>query len=255
MVRYTNRRRVRKTNRRVNRSINRYTRKSRLPNPLGARVLNTMKKLRLNFTYMIPIRNAIAVGAQIIPTTYCLNYPGIFVNQLGTRVTMGSIAGSAAPTNYPRFFGGNGAFDQYKVLRLKVAFMPSEQETRTSATNYDAVDSPGLVYVYRDYDDSANLSSEGNALNQGLKPKSFVLGKPIYWTMVQAPENRNKYLNAQSATIDFTNPQALSENNIANPAASFKTLLICGPQSANVGIVGRMYVTWDVIFRGIHADP
>lgn len=227
--------------------------KKLMRNPLGKSIANNNRKVRLSFSFIIPASTAAAASIQLRSLTFPLNYPGMYRDYAGTRAAISAGSGTAAPQNYSQFFGTNGVFDQYKVQALRFKFMPAEVSTITSTTDYDTVDIPSIIYRFNDNDDDNLMVNEPNALNYGAAPKHFSDGRAIYYTFYQKKENRNRWMNVAGI---LNNPGsagvAISEVGATAPAAGMKILFVINNGSATTTrFFGRVYVTWDVIFRGI----
>lgn len=226
-------------------------------NPLGRGITNEFRQMRLSISALIPVtilNNAIGSYARtqyIIP----LNYPTMYRDPSGTY---GQIPNFIS-TQWSHCFGDDALFDQYRVMGLYIKFAPSHVETAVSTAAYDINDTPSIVYQFNDIDDSSLVSipEESNFLNRGVLPQSYTVGKDVHFRFIQPKKNRNQWLNSQnySQSPDIPPGDNSEIQGFNQVHAAMKLMFVnAGTGAAVVGKMGRLYVKWDCIFRGVRPD-
>lgn len=247
--------------RRGKRATKRFRKRKIYKNPLGRGIPNSMRKFRANITAEIPIACAgTTLEAVMYPQVAVpLNFPTMATIYNGAAAaTYGQIttAGSQISSNWVKLIGEDTFFDEYRVLRLVCKFYPVTQITSTT-TYQQTHDDPYVMYHYNDLDDVGVIvtpSIEGKYLNEGAKTLSYIDGKPKGFIYRQLKSKKNRYLNS-AATLDYVPGTAVGAAGtpFENPFSSMKLMWPTHkPASSGVTYIGRLYVTWDCIFRGIN---
>lgn len=245
--------RSRRFNRKRGNKKRRFVRKRRMSNPLRMGIPNTQRKFAFQMQSIVDVGVAgagIAYAQYIFP----LNFPGMGVLDLG--------AGSAnyqtlpnLPDLYDYFFGNNvdNIWDQYKVQMLHVKFIPSWTTTLDS-NDYVTSPVPRVIYHYNDLDDyvlSVPATAELDYLDAGVQPKGFANARTLDFYLIQRNANRKFYLNSSNVRNARANvPSDTSDTPFPSPFASMK-LLIVTDANPTPSYIGRMYVTWHCIAKGL----
>jgi len=185
-----------------------------------------------------------------------LNYPGNWRN-----LNYGAVVGTygAMPVLPSQLVRLTNLFDQYKVNSLRVKFEPYNQAVQLNTALPDPFDTPLIAYNQNDVDDIAYLGSESALLSAGTKPRNFVDGRPKTFTFYQLKDMRNFWFNSGNLFMDITAAApAFTYSTLppANPQASMKFML---PNLSWAAFPGppfyyyRVYVTWDVTWRGVRS--
>lgn len=219
---------------------------------LSKGISNENRMFRCKIAGVIPITFAASLDTQLERNTFCLNYPLFYRKDDGTRQLMSVDSGTAVSTIWPKLLGVDPLFDLYKVLSLKVTFMPNSLPVTNNSTTFDVGDAPNIIYGYRDRDDDNLIDYERRALDLGIAPQSWLTKSAISWTYNQPSYNKG-WLNTQSFQDE---PLSQDQAGYSGLPAGLKTLMV-----ANMGIntggpyyVGRMYAQWDVMFKSINID-
>lgn len=229
-----------------------------MKNPLGSGISNQNRKLRIRFEGMVPVNLLNTAAGTIAATQYCfpLNFPTMHRNSAGTYVQIPNVITDV----WPKFFGAASIFDQYKVLGLRAKFMPSEVETIVSTAVYNIVDSPAVVYQVNDNDDVSLITGaasiiEAKYLNSGAMPRHYTDGRSVHFKYRQLPEKRKVW---RDTNVYAQDPGATPDAGDAVSEGTFGSMKICFVNvGSGVGVaanIGRLYVSWDVIFRGIFSN-
>jgi len=146
-------------------------------------------------------------------------------------------------------------FDVYRVISIKVIFIPFKQQISPTTTQ-DNFDESLLLYWYVDHDDINPLTGgpttiESKYQNEGRVPRSFANGKSI----AQSWKNpfQNHWFNC--AGIGLLPTQVNTPLADSTPPNPFKNLRIgiAQPTAAlSISFQGRIYVKYDMVFRGIN---
>lgn len=149
----------------------------------------------------------------------------------------------------------NAVYDEYKVHSLTVDFMAT-----ANCNGYDQIGgiSGGLppanvlnpyVYVEKDYDDDAVITSENRALIKG-KPHSI----NRFWRvkMRNSKTRLNKWLNTSNINSMSTIPVAAGTINDDLPKRSAMKIFI--PNVENALNFGSFFFTWDVTYHSLRTN-
>lgn len=232
--------------------------------PLAGRVPNSMRLFRSDIEAMIPVHLTDPIlGLNYYQICIPLNFPTMARNIGDTygQINTTNFPGSALTSVWPRFVGtvGSDMFDEYRVMRLVVKFVPVGLQTQTTTSNWPARDDPGVLYSYNDLDDTALLTApvEAKYMNNGAFPRSLKNG-PVYLEFRQKPELRKYYFNSQNVSLSpSTVLAAINQTQLAgipSPYASMKLLFPFDSELTTTQFIGRLYVRWECIFRGINSS-
>lgn len=227
------------------RRIRRFKRraKKRLPNPLGSRIQNTVRKCRFNITAYTSLSQAGAGAGGYADncTVFAINYPTYFRNALGTYGQM--------PNHSNLFIRAFNLFDMYKVNSIKIVYIPNEVNTLASGTNPDIVNAPTVMYGFKDIDDVSALASELFALNAGARAKNM--------SFTQTWIFRNKSPWKNTSDVGVVPGGAITSSNTPAGEQQYAGVKLYMPnlQYPPLGSTywfGRFYVTWDCMFKGVN---
>jgi len=248
MVRRIRKRNFKKKARRGNMIMTR-----RQGNPLSSKIPNTMKKypIKVQCYYDVTIAGGLSgiIDPQVIAS---LNYPGKGITYDGaTASTFGAIGISSNLRNY---FFVSSPFDEYRVVSLEMTYIPEYVTVSTNTVGYASPD-PQIMYIFRDNDDSQVVASPADQhfMNCGCKPLSTVTARQLTAKFTQLREKKKFWLNTGFWNIiQPTNNVTFAGVPFPDPMSSLK---LCWPtQAANAqSYIGRIYLTWNVIFRGINS--
>lgn len=235
--------------------LRRKARRKMFKNPLRRGPTNQDRLIRLSVdTYQTVLSPAVGVAGTLTyyQLGFPLNFPTMHRNNAGTytQITGSDTAISAA---WSRLFGATAIFDEYKVQSLEITFLPSHVDVIDSATAYDTVDVPSVVYMHRDYDDITQNTAplEAKFLNKGITPRVYTRGQKVKIKFNQLKENRNKYLNTGNySQTPSSNVTGESLSALSSLNGGVKCLWVTSGSVVG-GIIGRVYAKWDIIFRGL----
>lgn len=142
-------------------------------------------------------------------------------------------------------------FDMYQVQSLNVKFMPFADKVYTPTTQDNTAAFASTLSYVKDLDDSALISTNQIALNNGVIPRG--MNRSCSITYRQPKMGRSQWFNCQSY---LQNPAIVPDQGSVMPANSYRSLKVwCSNIPAAEGVLdvqGRFYVTWDVIFKGLN---
>lgn len=229
----------------------------RYSNPLGARIRNTARKFRCNFTFFVPVTTNNVAGFQFRQLVIPFNFPGMVRNYQATRTLWVNMTSAEQPANFtPHMFGTTAMFDQYKVQKITVRMYPAEQQVMQVTEDWPTADYSTIMYTMFDPDSDALMLNEQGYLNAGVSPFNLGPGRNVKRVFKQTRENRNKWLNTAAYNADPNDAATpISQTGINHPSASIKLgwYLHNGTQTV-AGHIGRLYVTYDVMFRALSGD-
>lgn len=201
-----------------------------------------------------------AGGLIFTPFNVMLNYPTMMINAAGTKGQLSNLLGNPfSNTNigpvWSRLLGANAIFDEYRVVKLSVRFVPQSVSTNTSVTNYPTVEQPEIMYVFHDYDDNTILANEAQALNDGIYGRSMARGKEITYNMYakkyQAVQGPNQWYNTSNYTIPVIDINNQGTPLPINSLGCLKFGMLFTLTAGANNYVGHLYFKWHCVFRGI----
>lgn len=204
--------------------------------------LSTFKKSNQSQIYKLhavcwqPIGNTTEV-VQSLRSSYMLNYPGFY---LGNGGSYGAIDNIPPILSKAMLF-----FHEYKVVSMKVRFEPNVVDTVASP-----IDVPNTVYMNPDYTEY-QLLTDSRALNAGLTPKCYSDGKTVSRTMKNHTNARKAWIRTPDVSTDPTTVVLSAETPVANSFGSVRCLWSQVNTTTNIG---RMYIEYNIIFRGVAQD-
>lgn len=235
-------------------------RKRRMINPLGRGIPNSRRKIRLDIEASFDVVAQAVAGRQLVQTYFPLNFPGNVVSDAGNFAgAYGNISslGAASTPTVSRILTqvATTLFDEYKVLRLVVRFIPDANVTRSSGVA-TANASNVVMMHYNDLDDISLLTTnvEAKYLSNGALPKSYGTSRQagIQFVFPQPKQKRSRYLNAGQILTQTPGTTVLSSATpFENPFSSMKILFVAQPPTAAQYWIGRVYAKWECIFKGI----
>lgn len=207
------------------------------------------KRNRFTKTRERPVNATITVSTDIYQSSgvvtpmnvaVMLEYVTIFYNGAYTFPT-------AVPNDFARY---NNLYDEYLVDSLEIHYMtacPAEYAADSNAYfSQPVANGSPWVYLERDYDDNALITTESQALNKG-KPHS--LFKSWKFKMRNEKNRRSNWLN----TSLITSPNAIpvGANTITDQIPKRSSIKMYIPYVSNNLYIGRMYCTWNVRYKSI----
>lgn len=189
---------------------------SKNPKNNKSRASAVIKRLRLNnFTFPQIIRGVVAdqkaSAVSSAAFSFFLNYPSYYRNDGGT----------IAQTTYVCTILANEqkTVDEYKVLELRLSYLPFLQNSLMVASYTTAAGNSGVtdvapawdpsMSVSLDLDDSGNLTSQGKALNSqaiGMHTRTGQSLKTLMTFPQVDPIEKMKWLNLQGIVPNVTTP-------------------------------------------------
>jgi hypothetical protein len=166
--------------------------------------------------------------------SYALNYPTYYTNSSATFAQLPNYS-----TTYTRAFA---FFNEYRVKRIIVRFEPNVVDTSVSSA-----DIPQSVYMERDLVDGS-LLNDTQALELGKVPKPFASGHTVSLSMI----NRSNANKLWFSTIAAPPPLSAPATNFATVIPdSYGSVKLYFPVVPIMVSIGRVYVEWDIEFRGV----
>lgn len=224
--------------------------------PLARGVSNSMRLFRSKIQAYVSVApdGVVAVSRYDFKSSYPLNFPGQYVNNSGTY-------GSISNTPGPLFLDGVSSmlarlmdtFDTYQVKSLRVDYMPAGIKTALVLSQSNGLAFSSTLSYVRDLDDVVLLASNQIALNNAIKPLS--MNSKSTFTYYQPKISKGQWFNCQS----FTNsPNAAPTQTSVMPENAYKSLKVwCSnipvSNTAAQDVLGRFYLTWDVVFKGLNS--
>jgi len=149
----------------------------------------------------------------------------------------------------------NAVYDEYKVHSLSVDYM-----TTVNCNGYDQIGGVSgsappanvlnpYIYVEKDYDDDAVITSETRALIKG-KPHS--INKYWHVKMRNSKTRLNKWLNTSNIASMAAIPVAGGTINDDIPKRSAMKLFI--PNVVNNTFLGSFFFTWDITYHSLRTN-
>lgn len=163
------------------------------------------------------------------------------------------ITSTASTTGLPNYTEFTNLFDQYRLNKLSIRFLPLRTETITGTTNSNACT---MYYTLADQDDIATPTSLGQLLqHQDLhvqvldKPFTIVFDKPRFQKFVQTLGAGNQP-GILSTPGEWINSSSSSGGSAVIYMPGFKFWIDTGGAAAVVGRVGFV-ATADLEFRAV----
>lgn len=213
-------------------------------------VINSLSQYRVSIMAWQPVvQNGLVAGGYADANyNYALHFPtnGLSSSVGGTYGQMSNI-----PQEYTRAFA---MFDEYRVNKLEIRYIPDEMDTHTSGTLPNVGDYPSIIYIYKDYDDIAGVPTEVSMLSAGTYPIQNTFKNVIKYTMYNP--NR-QWMNTAAITLqpgsnltgstDLIGPQTFASLKVYFPRQQY-------PAAGGTYYFGRIYAKWDVSFRGVRLN-
>lgn len=163
------------------------------------------------------------------------------------------ITSTASTTGFPNYTEFQNLFDQYRLRRLSIRFLPLRTETITGTTNSNACT---MYYTMADQDDIATPTSLGQLLqHQDLhvqvldKPFTIVFNRPRFPGIGQVLGSGSQPLQV-SGPDAWVNTSSSSGGSAALYIPGFKFWIDTGGAAAVVGRVGFV-ATAELEFRAV----
>jgi len=192
---------------------------------------------------------------------YPINFPGFFMISQDGGGTLPTAYGQTVnlPGYYSKFFGGGGGliFDIYYVHKMTIMYVPFVAFYETSGTS-SQTDESQFVMKYLDQDDVIPLNAsstviEAKFLEAGAFPVNVSQGKNHKWTWTNP--NQKQYYNC--AAVALAPGTTLTAETAPWPNC-FKSLRlgfrVPAAGSSVTVYYGRLYITYDIIFKGINMN-
>lgn len=227
-------------------------RKKRRQNPLGKNIPNHLRKYRCNIEVAIGV-NIVSAGAGIVQKgfTIAMNFPCCGRDDGGTvryPLTATGIFGTVFTSGV---YGATMAFfDEYKVMSLKCRFEPSYTQTLASSAEFPTGDETSYMYHINDNDDDALLTSESRALEEGVHPWNIAKNQnPLYHTFRQLKNYSRFWINTGNAAVAPGTATVGANTLPPQSYASVKFLTQITAGAAQSNFIGKLFLTWDCMFR------
>lgn len=188
-----------------------------------------------NRTYTCIVAATQSLGTTIAGNyafAFTLNHPTYWVNGAGTFQQMGGVT-----TAWARLIT---VFDMYKVLGLRVSFLPNFVDTASTST-----DIPAEIYLYHDRDDAATGGTDAINLQDGIRSRGLAIGKPQSFMIGQRANI--PYLNI--STIGVVGSTNVTQASVTMPS-NYESIKAYFPNLIANANYGRFFVQWIVRFSG-----
>jgi len=185
------------------------------------------------------IQNTMAT-TQTAANNYHLHAPTYSVTNAGTYGQMSNV-----PSAWTKCIA---LFDMYKVSKMKVTMFPVFVAVDGLDSTTNLADS--YMYLDRDHDDIALLTTEALALNNGLKPITCVAGKPISRSIYPVGNMKKQWLNTSSGFP--ASGTAAGAYGLLLPAVNYYACIktFC-PMVAPTSHICNFFIEWTVHFKTI----
>lgn len=211
----------------------------------------SIARIRTNTTeFACIIRGAVTdantggIGAQSY--SFFLNYPSYYRNASATIAQL--------PTISPLINDEKSVFDEYKVTKLTVKYMPwiNSQVRVSTAVAFTAPTDPTLVMSY-DYDDSANYASNAQAMGSQnaaiFSSVANVVGQRLPQIVMR---QKDKLVETQWLNFQAIIPSAAGSPDPNNPVKiSALKVRKFGYQLMNT-TEGTFYAEWTILLKGVY---
>lgn len=212
----------------------------------GFSIPNSIRTYNFKYQSVVPVVQAAGgvAGLSNWVSTFPINHPGY------NRISAGNVYGAIGTTSTAGDALFN-QFDKYKVIGMKVRFLPNEINTITNVATPDIVDACSVIYATLDLDDSVNITGESEALEAGSIQKSMQRSQRWYF------KNRGEgyvWRNCQNITMT---PSSVPTASVTPTISEFSSVKFIAPNLEHAAAggadyyFGRLYITWFVIFKGI----
>jgi len=149
----------------------------------------------------------------------------------------------------------NAVYDEYKVHSLTCDFMTTvncngyDQTAGVSGSAPPANTLNPYIYVEKDYDDDAVITSESRALIKG-KPHSV----NKYWRvkMRNSKTRLNKWLN--TSNISSMSAIPVSGSTISDDIPKRSAMKVFIPNVTNAAFLGSFFFTWDITYHSLRTN-
>lgn len=220
--------------------------------PLTRNVPNAMSPFRQKIQCYVSLNIPAGTEPYNYRNSYPLNFPGRYTNNSGSY---GPIIDDASTNRYTAVTRSLAnlmdMFDQYRVKSLTVDYVPVVSQVVGGAVPNNFNGLSNAVNYVKDFDDVSLFADVQEALVSGKKPLSATRRFKI--KMRQLPQNRNRWINCQDVSITPTTPITANTLMFENTYSSIKMLIAnLLPDTTNLSTLGRLYLTWDVEFKGIN---
>jgi len=198
---------------------------------------NLEKVTKIAMTTYFDVAQSSGFAASLGTSIY-LEYPMCYYNGAFTIMPV-------VPTNFARM---NAVYDEYQVesLRLRYhSFIPAEY-AGDIATYYSGAAGVPVGYMEKDYDDAANIATEGQALNKS-NPFSLLKGHSI--TMRNEKLRLKKWLN--TSNINTRSVSTAVGTTLPDEFPKESSIKLYFPLIPNAVRNGRIYATWNIKYKSL----
>lgn len=185
-------------------------------------------------------------NAGIGAATQCLAFPLNFpLRQLDNAGVYGLLGAAVLPGMYAQLIG---CFAKYRVRSLKVTYIPNYVDTAKPVTTNAEV--PNVCYMYKNDIGTQRTVTESLILNAGVKPKYMEQGKQHTLVVRQLKEDRHKWINIDNIGTDPSAAAFQQFQIVSGYNTPFTGCTFYAPNLDNTVWYGRLYLQWDVVFKG-----
>lgn len=231
----------------------RMKRRVKKKSPLSRSIQNSFRMFRAKIQAYVSVLPTASATQFDYKNCYPLNFPGNYMDNLGAYSVIPSGVGPLFTTAVPGMLARlMDTFDTYRVASVNVKFMPFAIRVYTATTQDNVSAFASTISYVKDLDDSALISNNSIALNNAVIPLSMNVPSSI--TYHQPKITRNQWFNCQNYSVT---PGAAPLQGNLMPENAYKSVKVwCSnipvSATANQDVVGRFYITWDVIFKGLN---
>lgn len=208
-------------------------------NPFKLGIDNTSRIYIAEVNATVSLANT-AAGIASVAMSFPLNSPTMYVTPGGVWTQLTTFSN--------QFTNMISMFDVYRVMKLRVKFIPNAVNTNidtTVATNYQF-----CVHFVHDKDDTNLLANESNALSVSSYPHNYVAGRSVE-RIIKQQQNKKVWFNTQAYN---TAPSTATVAGTILSPTFYESIKILHPVMPAATIAGDYYLTWLVMFSAIRAQ-
>lgn len=241
-------------------------RRAKRYNALSAKIPNTKRQFRIKLCYSMIVTQQGVAGVNYPQIILPLNFPNCGNNDNGSGLAaytyMGNIPNTKVNDIYGYLLTAAPLFDEYKVHSLKAQFIPNTIDVNINITTGTTNNFATSVYQFNDQDDITLLTPatiEQRMLNGGVRPKNYNItsSKGLNFIYKQRSNMKNIWLNtgliANNAVITPTIASTYGSAGFPGMFGAMKLVFMMSAALATGSTLGRLFVTWDVSFKGINS--
>lgn len=216
--------------------------------------------------YSVIVSQQGVVGVNYPQVVIPLNFPNLAYTDNGAFTAAMAYIGFNANNTIPDLYtsllnSGVPLFDQYKVNGLKARFFANTIDVNTTNSTGSGIGNMvPTIYHFNDPDDITALNPatiERRMLGSGILPKTYnnISKNGLNFVYKQNKEGRQHWLNtniiaANNIPTPTTN-QTYGSGGYPSMFGGMKLVFMANNATVNNYNVGRLFVEWDVTFRGV----